>query len=117
VRFFKESEFECKCGCGLNNMSEVLKKKLDEARKIANIPFVINSACRCEEHNKNVGGELKSSHLKGLAVDIKSLTNIDNFLIVSALMNVGFKRILIYKRFIHVDMDYEKVNPILKIMR
>jgi len=116
MKFFKDSEFECKCGCGLNIINEDLTNKLDKAREIAGIPFVINSAFRCETHNKNIGGVANSSHLKGLAVDIKALTSIDKYKIVNALMSVGFKRILLYKTFIHCDMDYSKVNPILKIM-
>lgn len=114
--FFICKEFECKCGCGLNNISEDFVSRLSKAREIAGIPFIINSACRCETHNKNIGGVVNSSHLKGLAVDIKALTSIDKYKIVSALMSVGFKRILLYKTFIHCDMDYSKINPILKIM-
>jgi uncharacterized protein YcbK (DUF882 family) len=117
MRFFKESEFECKCGCGLNNVDEALKIRLDEARGMCGIPFYIKSASRCENHNKFVGGVKDSSHLKGLAVDIRVIKDIARYEIVNALMAVGFRRILIYDTFIHVDMDYEKVNPILKIMR
>ena len=52
INYFKDYEFTCKCGCGLNNISEELVFNLDEARDISQIPFKINSACRCEKHNK-----------------------------------------------------------------
>ena len=71
MKYFEEKEFECKCGCGKNNVIHELKIKLDTAREFAGVPFVISSATRCYQHNVNVGGSPTSSHLKGLAVDIK----------------------------------------------
>lgn len=56
VKHFKESEFTCNCGCGLNNINDVVVQMLDTARELAQVPFKINSACRCEKHNKMVGG-------------------------------------------------------------
>ena len=114
--FFKPYEFECKCGCGLNNINPYLAVKLDFARSYAGVPFVITSACRCEKHNKAVGGIKTSSHLKGLAVDIKVKSDKDRYLIMYGLLRSGFKRILIYKDFIHTDMDESKINPIIKLM-
>ena len=116
-KHFKKEEFDCKCGCGLNNMEYSLIERLDNARDLAGIPFKINCGCRCEKHNKEVGGIEKSSHLSGLAVDISAKTDLERYKIVCALYLVGFGRILLYDTFIHVDMDYTKVNPILKIMK
>ena len=117
INYFKDYEFTCKCGCGLNNISEELVFNLDEARDISQIPFKINSACRCEKHNKKVGGVKDSSHCKGLAVDIACNDDERRFIMVSALLKVGFKRILIYDTFIHVDIDLEKSFPILQIKK
>lgn len=116
-KHFKKEEFTCKCGCGLNNMEFQVIEMLDEARELANIPFKINRGCSCAKHNKEVGGIEKSSHLYGLAVDISALNDKDRYMIVGALFIVGFRRILIYDSFIHVDIDLSKVNPILKIMK
>lgn len=117
INYFKDYEFTCKCGCCLNNISQELVFNLDEARDISQIPFKINSACRCEKHNKKVGGVKDSSHCKGLAVDIACNDDKRRFIIVSALISVGFNRIIIYDTFIHVDIDMEKSNPILQIKK
>jgi len=34
-------------------------------------PITITSACRCETHNRNVGGSEKSKHKLGIAADIQ----------------------------------------------
>ncbi len=117
IKHFKKEEFTCKCGCGLNNISYTLVDMLNRAREKANIPFKLNSACRCLKHNKKVGGVEDSAHVKGLAVDISVTTDSVRFVIVSALLEVGFLRILIYPTFIHCDLDLDKPNPIIKIMK
>ncbi|MDD4949649.1 D-Ala-D-Ala carboxypeptidase family metallohydrolase [Sulfuricurvum sp.] len=105
LKFFKLSEFTCKCGCGLNNMQDAQLLKLDKARELANIPFSVNCGTRCPKHNKDEGGEDNSSHLRGLATDISAKTSQEKFLIISALLKVGFKRIGVYSTFIHCDSD------------
>ena len=117
IKHFKKEEFTCKCGCGLNNINQTFVLMLDDSRGLANMPFKINSACRCESHNKKIGGVKDSAHVKGLAVDISARDDKSRFIIVSALLAMGFKRVLLYDTFIHVDMDLTKVNPILKIMK
>jgi uncharacterized protein YcbK (DUF882 family) len=112
-KFFKLEEFTCKCGCGLTNISPTLVSKLDKARGIADIPFVINSGCRCEKHNKMVGGSKSSSHLKGLAVDIKATTSTQRYKIINALLIAGFTRIGVAKTFIHVDIDQDKARNVI----
>ncbi len=97
--YFKECE---------ENMNEAFLAKLDNARVIADIPFIINSAWRSPEHNKEVGGKPNSSHLKGLAVDIKIENSRQRFIVLQALIAAGFTRIGIAKTFIHVDGDNEK---------
>ncbi|ATB68875.1 hypothetical protein SJPD1_1056 [Sulfurospirillum diekertiae] len=117
VEHFKKEEFTCKCGCGLNNINDDVVYMLDTARQWANIPFKINCGCRCKKHNKDVGGVTDSAHTKGLAVDISTPSDSVRFSIVSALLKVGFKRVLLYDTFIHCDMDLSKPNPILIIMK
>lgn len=90
------------------NMNESFLMKLDEAREYAGIPFIINSAYRSLEDNKRVGGKPNSSHLKGLAVDIRATNSRQRGLVLDALRAVGFNRIGIANSFIHVDMDYDK---------
>ncbi len=116
IKHFKKEEFTCNCGCGLNNIHKEVVLMLDAAREISGVPFRINCGCRCEKHNREVGGVLESAHTKGYAVDIAAITDAVRFHIVSALLKVGFKRVILYSSFIHCDDDLEKVNPILKIM-
>lgn len=105
MRYFKEKEFTCKCGCGDAKMDVEFLRKLDEARYQAGIPFVISSGKRCEAHNKAVGGVPSSAHTKGLAVDIRASTSLSRFLVVKALLDVGFTRIGIGSSFVHADAD------------
>lgn len=108
--YFTKDEFNCKCGvgqsCGVLDPDLVLM--LNQARMLAKVPFVINSAVRCEGHNKDVGGSKDSSHLIGMAVDIRVRDSRTRFLVLEALILVGFKRIGIRKDFIHVDIDPAK---------
>jgi len=108
--YFAAHEFKCKCGrCdkGVNEMQESTLQKLVKAREIANVPFVITSAVRCPEHNRNVGGVDNSAHTKGHAVDIAAPNSARAFLILDALLKVGFTRIGYSTRgkFFHVDDD------------
>lgn len=113
-KYFKKEDFACKC-CGMNNTSDLLIDKLDNAREISGIPFVVNCGCRCKKHNSDpkIGGEPDSSHLTGLAVDISAKTSEQKFKIVSALLKVGFVRIGVYKTFIHGDIDTSKPQSML----
>lgn len=111
--YFVLEEFDCKCGCGLNNIDLDLVSLLEEARELACIPFNINSGCRCGRHNRRVGGSPTSSHLRGMATDIKATSSKARFAIMQALFMVGFSRIGIHKRFIHVDIDRKKPSVVL----
>lgn len=86
--------------------------KLDEAREYANIPFIINSAYRSPEHPLSIKNPT-SSHIKGLAVDISAKDSIDRFLILDALLAVGFSRIGVSDSFIHVDSDIDKAQNVV----
>ena len=86
---------------------------LDMAREKAGIPFVLNSACRCEEHNKRVGGRPTSSHLKGVAVDIRASNSRERHIIVSALLYAGFNRIGVAGSFVHTDNDKRKSQNVM----
>ena len=113
VPFFKKYEFRCKCGCEHNNISRLLVERLNKARFIAEVPFVINSACRCKTHNDEVNGSQTSSHLKGFAVDIKVHDSVERYTILRSLMAVGFNRIGVYKDFIHCDIDDDKTINVI----
>lgn len=82
-----------------------LVAKLDWARKRSGAPFIITSGLRTEGSNEMVGGVGNSSHIRGLAVDLKVSDSITRFRMVQALLLVGFKRIGVYNHHLHVDMD------------
>ena len=113
LNYFEPQEFECKCGCGKNNMNEEFTKLLDLARSRAGVPFRINSASRCSKHNSSIGGSPSSSHKLGLSVDIQAEDSMTRFKIVEALLKVGIRRIGIYEKFIHADVDYDKHQGVM----
>lgn len=117
AKHFRLSEFLCPC-CStyfsLENLS-LLCERLERARQIAKVPFVINSGSRCEKHNREVGGVRNSAHLIDLAADIRILDCHHRHRILRALLQAGFTRIGIGKTFIHVDIDTRKEKPQLCI--
>ncbi len=109
---FPDYELECNCGCGLMNMKVETLSKLEVARKMADIPFGINSGSRCSIHNKHEGGDDTSSHLSGYAVDIAVTSSKARFAIIQSLIFVGFTRLGIGHNFIHVDDDPSKAHEV-----
>jgi hypothetical protein len=114
---FDTDDFKCGCGCGRVVLNDTLMQWLDDAHWLANnaidpelpeVEFEINSAFRCKEHNEMVGGSRTSSHLTGKAVDIKCLNSRFRFLLIKALLDVGFERLGIGKTYIHADIDDTK---------
>jgi zinc D-Ala-D-Ala carboxypeptidase len=94
-------------------MDETFLSMLDEARTLANIPFKINSGFRTEKHNKKVGGVKGSSHTRGFAADISCVDSNSRFIILNALISVGFNRMGVYKTFIHCDIDNDKPRNVI----
>ena len=99
-----------------DNMNVDFLAKLDEAREFAGIPFIINSAYRSPSHPESIKNPT-SSHIKGLAVDISAKDSRQRFLILDALMMVGFSRIGIAGTFIHVDLDLESFLILIQIIK
>jgi uncharacterized protein YcbK (DUF882 family) len=93
-------------------MSVAFLDVLDRAREIAGIPFIINSAYRSPDHPESIKNPT-SSHIKGLAVDIKVTDSRTRSIILTALIAAGLTRIGIADRFIHVDMDFEKSQNVI----
>ena len=102
-KYFKEIE---------ENMDKTFLQKLDEARELAGIPFIINSAYRSPEHPLSIKNPT-SSHIKGLAVDISVNDSRTRFIILNALIKVGFNRIGIADTFIHVDLSVDKAQQVI----
>lgn len=113
MKYFTLDEFDCPShkGSGINMDSSFLAK-LEEAREIAGVPFKITSGYRTKEHNTYVGGVPNSSHLIGVAADIAVGSGNERYIILSALIKAGFRRIGVAKTFIHCDTDDSKPNSV-----
>jgi len=107
-KYFNRSEFACKCGCGKDDISGHLVHFLGKVREILDRPLVVTSGCRCQKHNEESGGKETSSHLKGLAADLKVNNSKERFEVLQALLTLEIARIGIAKTFIHTDIDDSK---------
>lgn len=76
--------------------------RLQWIRDQIGVPIHINSAYRCEKHNKKIGGAKYSQHLQGKAYDIRA-DRISPFHLAFLTGHAGFKGIIIYDNFVHVD--------------
>lgn len=75
-------------------------------------PLYINSSYRTPQQNVKCGGSPTSSHLKGLAFDIKCTNSVDRYKLLDAIHIMGIKRYGIYKTFIHIDFDDTKPQEV-----
>ena len=107
---FERYDFDCNCGCGLNNIRNVFLWKLQLTRTEAQFPFKINSGCRCKKHNKKEGGTFTSDHLTGEGADIAVSGSWQRLKLVEAAIRSGFIRIGVAKTFIHLG-DNTRQNP------
>ena len=119
MRFFNYTEFDSpdELGSG-KQMSEKILDMLDLAREKFDKPIKITSGFRTEAYNKDLKARgykasSKSSHLKGLAVDIHCNNSKDRFELVDILLDVGFNRIGIANTFIHADIDEDKPSHVI----
>jgi zinc D-Ala-D-Ala carboxypeptidase len=123
MKYFKLREFVCSCGCGKNKINRTFVKVLDAARAYSkdengsDIPFIITSGYRCEQHYESKKNP-NSSHIKGLAADILVKNSRERAVILAALMNAGFTRFGISSKkngpnFIHVDLDEDKIQGVI----
>lgn len=101
---FSRSEFACKCGCGFDSIDPDLVDMLQCSRTATGLTYEIVSGCRCEAHNKKVGGKPNSAHLRGNAVDVKCITSQMRYRMVCDFVR-RFRRIEIRDSWIHIDID------------
>ncbi len=119
MRYFNYTEFDSpdELGSG-RQMSEKILDMLDLAREKFDKPIKITSGFRTEAYNidlkaRGYKASSKSSHLKGLAVDIHCNNSKDRFELVDILLDVGFNRIGIANTFIHADIDEDKPSHVI----
>ena len=119
MRYFKLEEFESpdEPGTGCMMCPDFLEL-LDEARDYAGIPFVITSGFRSVDYNRELieqgfSASRNSTHLIGLAADIRVRNSSERWIILDALLEVGITRIGIGNGFIHCDAAPLKENHII----
>lgn len=101
VRHFKPWEFD-----DADRMRPMVIMALDRVREYAGIPIMVTSDVRPEDTD--------SSHQDGWAVDIADNLDGENvssrwrYLVLRALFREEIRRIGIYDRHIHIDMDPER---------
>lgn len=114
LKYFKEEEFlKASPPCHLSDMDWWFMLKLDKCRSLAGVPFVINSAYRSKEYELEKGRKGSSAHTLGLAVDIACTDSYKRFKILKAAIEVGFTRIGINARYIHLDDSWFHVDNVV----
>lgn len=117
---FDSSEFLCSCGCGNENISLRLVRKLQEVRDVFG-PISITSGVRCADHNRAIGGVDDSAHVPaqiddegvvGHAVDIVCIAAGNRFRLIGS-AGSRFKRIGMGENFVHLDTDTRKPQNVL----
>lgn len=110
---FEYYEFDSpdKPGSG-TNMNPQLLMALDYIRTQLEVPLVVNSGFRTEEHNAKVGGKKHSQHLLGNAADIRITSQamgdmIEYWFIDEVGQDCGIGR---YNTFIHLDVRKYKAR-------
>ena len=114
AKYFSEREFQrCVPACSLQDMQQHTMDRLDAARRIAGIPFVLNSAYRSRKYELTKGRTGTGAHTAGCAVDIRCNTSENRYKIVASLLMAGFTRIGIGKTYIHADDDITKTQNVI----
>ena len=102
---FSRREFECRCGCGRDDIAPELIRLLEDIRNYFGQPVSINSGIRCLEHNRKQGSKDTSQHVQGTAADIAvkgvAPKNVANYIQSKKGFVGGLGR---YARFTHVDV-------------
>ena len=104
--YFSQKEVE--------GLADDLIQRLEQARQISGVPFVITSGRRLPEANESIPGAVQdSAHLTGLAVDLRCSTSPERFKMLKALLMVGVNRIGVYDKHIHCDIDLTKDKDVI----
>lgn len=117
IRHFKPEEFV---------KPDILRwemiRKLDELRDRCGFALRITSSYRDPEHNTKVGGVPESSHCvapdgmySGIDISIDSVGGSGIFQLVRNAFTVGFNRIGIYPKHIHLDVESRLLQQVLWI--
>ena len=110
-KYFTTKEFDCKCGCGLNNINPSFYSILDAVREELGHALIATSGSRCLKHNAEVGGENPSEHCDGDGVDVACLDSFTRAVIIMKAIAIGVKRIGIKENSIHLGLSKKSIFP------
>jgi uncharacterized protein YcbK (DUF882 family) len=99
---FSRWEFACKCGCGFDTVDVKLIEDLETIREHFDRRVDINSGCRCESHNRAVGGSKNSQHMLGRAADIV-VDGVPPRIVGELAHQIGVGGLKAYETFTHID--------------
>ena len=106
MKYFRPQEYRCLChrpNCDARlELAPALAEKLDALRERVG-PVYLTSGIRCAWWNAREGGVPGSAHETGEAVDIAADTSQARFAMLRAAVLVGFERVGIHQKFVHVD--------------
>ena len=95
-------EFECQDGSHQVVLHRDLLERLQALRDALGRPVIINSGYH-PAHNDAVGGSPTSYHLRGMAADIR-VPGISPQALADAARQAGFRGIITYATYIHLDV-------------
>lgn len=116
--YFSDDELRCKCGCNGLQLNPTFDKKLLELRESFGKPMRVNSCCRCDKHNKAVGGNPRSFHVYDkparptggtCAIDIARKDKVYNDSLVLTAWKAGWS-VGVNPTFIHLDVRTDVVK-------
>lgn len=124
MKYFKLTEFGCRCGCQMptevrQNIEALVARMLDPLRERYGKPIYVNSGYRCMSHNKAIGGVANSQHCKGQAADISAGSPEENLELVRLIIEGGdWDQVILYvpnadklmPRFVHVAWKADGTN-------
>ena len=109
TRNFKAAEFSCRCGrfdCPHHAVDQRLMDALQQLRDLIGVPIHVNSGYRCPFWNNRVGGVRNSTHVRGIAADIRcgELTPAELARFAEEVPAFANGGIGVYKSWVHVDV-------------
>ena len=110
IKYFKKSEFACKCGKYCNGYPDEMKKGVvtvaDRVREHFGSAAIVSSGLRCKQHNANVDGVANSRHLTGRAMDfcVRGKTSAQVLAYVQKQPEIRYAY-AIDSQYVHMDSD------------
>ena len=111
IKYFKKSEFKCKCGGKYCNgypaePQEKLIRVADRVREHFGKAATVTSGLRCTKHNANEGGVTNSRHLSGKAMDfcVKGVSGATLLAYVQKQPEIRYAYI-ISGNYVHMDIE------------